>query len=174
MAAKGGRSARLKGATAEREFFKLLNAELAGEEWEPFKRNLIQTRQGGADTEAHHSVSIEVKRRETLSIGTWLKQMREQTNDGQTPVLAYRQNKQPWTILVEMDVAAFIDYLVEMHGYERKPIRETSADSGPAGEAAGGNGDNGPGDDAGGSAGSDAAGHGSGPSGSGVRPEARH
>lgn len=119
MVASRGRGARTKGAAGERELFKLLNAALEGE---PFRRNLIQTRAGGADTEAHHPVSIEVKRQEMLRLKQWIDQMREQAEPGQTPVLAYRRNGESWNILVDMSLEQFITYLVETHGYERKHL----------------------------------------------------
>jgi len=103
-----GRSSRTKGASGEREFFKLLNDHLG---YEAFKRNLVQTREGGADSETDLPVSIEVKRQEKLSLPAWLQQSREQAKRaGKVPVLAYRRSREPWTILVEMSVEQLLEY----------------------------------------------------------------
>jgi hypothetical protein len=80
-----------------------------------FKRNLSQTRDGGADGSGPDFVSIEVKRQERLSIGAWLKQARAQCVNGSTPVVAYRQNNDSWHILVELEPAQFAAFLRYYH-----------------------------------------------------------
>jgi len=103
-----GRSSRVKGAAAERELFALLNSLLGRD---AFKRNLTQTRSGGADHEdGDLPIALEVKRQEKLNIGTWLKQAREQAA-GRIPALAYRQSREEWTVLVELTPEQFTQWL---------------------------------------------------------------
>jgi hypothetical protein len=47
--------------------------------------------------------SIEIKRHESLSIGAWWKQAQEQAERvGAVPVLAYRQSRKPWAIVLPL------------------------------------------------------------------------
>src|SRR5210317_1924229 len=104
-----GRSARNKGAAAEREAFAVLNKYLP--ERLQIKRKLGQARDGGDDGFAA-GVSIEVKRQESLRLNQWLQQARESAGDNY-PVVMYRQNRSQWKCLVEMtptQLAAFMRY----------------------------------------------------------------
>lgn len=107
-----GRGSRLKGANGEREFFKLSN-ELLGRE--VFMRHPNpwhgHGKQDNHDPGRALSVCIEVKRHETLAIPKWIRQAREQAAEHQVPVLAYRKNKQPWTVLAIMDDNEWQRYL---------------------------------------------------------------
>lgn len=111
--AKRGKSARNKGAQGEREFFALLNRFLP--ERLRLKRDLAQSREGGADGSTAQCV-IEVKRQESLRLNDWMAQARlaaESDGSATYPVVAYRQNGQPWRCLVEMtpvQLAAFMRY----------------------------------------------------------------
>lgn len=90
-----GKSQRTKGAVAEREFLSKLS-ELIGQ---PLDRNFAQASNGGADCIALEGYSIEIKRHEQLSIGSWWKQAQAQAQAvGCIPVLAYRQSRKPWRI----------------------------------------------------------------------------
>jgi hypothetical protein len=63
-------------------------------------------------------VAIEVKRQERLRLNDWLKQARLGAN-GSLPVVAYRQNGEPWRCLVELtpvQLAALIRYSEEIGG----------------------------------------------------------
>ena len=91
-----GRGRRNKGKAGEREFAKLLQEGLGIE----FSRNLDQVRNGGYDLIGLNKLAIEIKRCENLSVGTWWKQAMSQAKEGQTPVLAYRQSRRPWTVVV--------------------------------------------------------------------------
>lgn len=113
-----GRSSRQKGQRGERQIFALLNGLLGRE---VFRRNLSQTRAGGADHEADDlPVALEVKFQEKLNIGTWLKQAREQAN-GRVPALAYRQSREEWTVLVELTPEQFCEWM-EFAVSARHPI----------------------------------------------------
>lgn len=108
-----GASSRRKGASAEREFFALLNAEIAC--IEPglglvYQRNLLQTRIGGADSQGNGPLAIEVKRCEKLSLPAWIAQAKEQAQLHQFPVLAYRQSQQDWTVAVLMTVKQLAEF----------------------------------------------------------------
>jgi len=115
--ASKGRSARVKGATAEREFFKLLNAALSDNSLN-FQRNILQSRIGGLDSEAHHPVAIEVKRQERLMIGKWLEQLRAAADETQMKALAYRQNNKPWRVLIDLDIQEFCELLARTYSEE--------------------------------------------------------
>jgi len=107
---KSGRGRRNKGAVGEREFFALLNKHLP--ERLRLSRELAQSRDGGLDGSTAQ-VAIEVKRQERLNLPAWLKQARLGSSNGSLPVVAYRQNGEPWRCLVELtpvQLAALIRY----------------------------------------------------------------
>ena len=100
---------RNKGKTGEREFINLLSSRLPGC---TLARNLMQTREGGHDVDGLDDWAIEIKRQETLSIGTWWRQATKQAQEAsKRPALAYRQSREPWRILVEMSLDEFADYI---------------------------------------------------------------
>ena len=89
---------RNKGACGERELFNLLTDYLGF----IVKRNLSQTRGGGADCLMVKGWAIEVKRCESLSRPTWWRQAVEQAErEGVQPMLAYRRNKEPWRVWIK-------------------------------------------------------------------------
>mgnify|MGYP000553528727 CR=1 FL=1 len=93
-----GAAQRRKGASAERELANLLADRLG----ESVVRNLEQTRSGGHDLIGVDPFAIEVKRCETLSIPAWWRQACAQCDAGQVPVLAYRQSRRPWAIVLPL------------------------------------------------------------------------
>lgn len=118
----GGRHSRRKGATGEREFFKLSNELVKDLEW-PYrdKEGRVFMRhpaprhcEGQSDNDDPLGVlpvSLEIKRCETLSLPKWIEQVREQARAHQVPILAYRKNADDWTILAVMDAAEWQRYL---------------------------------------------------------------
>jgi hypothetical protein len=94
-----GASSRRKGAAAEREFLTILRDQLG----DPMiQRNLEQTRSGGGDCAISlGGTSLEIKRQERSNLPAWLAQAREQAGED-VPALAYRANRQPWRVLVEL------------------------------------------------------------------------
>lgn len=95
-----GAMSRRKGASGERELFALLSGALGGI---VVRRNLVQTREGGADTVDIAGWSVEVKRAETLSLSTWINQTAEQAARAhRRPLLFYRSNRQPWRAVVDL------------------------------------------------------------------------
>lgn len=108
-----GRAARRKGASAERELFKLLNERL-GREY--FVRNLVQTRQGGCDDGNAEVFALEVKRQETLSLPAWIAQAEKQASPDQFPVLAYRRSHEQWKFLVIADLERFAELFEVLTG----------------------------------------------------------
>lgn len=116
-----GATSRRKGAGAERELFGLLNTEL-GHEW--FKRNLLQTRQGGCDDQNAEVFALEVKRQENVALHKWLEQTLAQAKPGQVPVLAYRRNKEPWRLLVVLDISGFCQLFRKLCGLPVKSRTE--------------------------------------------------
>ena len=123
-----GKGARRKGIRGEIEFFAVLNKFLP--ERLRIERELSQTRDGGADGKSA-GVVIEVKRQERLNLPQWVKQAREaaensrplenrgplenryalENSTGVTPVVAYRQNGEPWRCLVEMSPLQLAVYM---------------------------------------------------------------
>ena len=91
-----GKSQRNKGAAGEREVFKILNDELGL----GLKRDLSQTQDGGCDFTVAN-FACEIKRQETLSLGSWWDQTAR--NAGKLdliPALLYRQSRQPWRVML--------------------------------------------------------------------------
>jgi hypothetical protein len=88
---------RNKGAAGERELFRLLSDDLGF----VVRRNLTQTRGGGADGIDVPGFAIEVKRQEKLHINAWWSQTIEQAGD-RIPVLIYRQSRHPWRAVIDL------------------------------------------------------------------------
>jgi hypothetical protein len=89
-------NSRTKGASAEREVFKIISDQLGIK----VERNLVQTREGGSDTVVGEW-AIEVKRQETLSINVWWEQAVEQAlRVNKKPMLIYRKSRMPWKVVV--------------------------------------------------------------------------
>jgi len=95
------KASRNKGQRGEREVCKLLAEKLGGE----FKRNLMQTAEGGYDVIGLEGCALEVKRCETLSINSWWDQAKEQAEVNAWPVLFYRKSRQPWSVVIEIGMA---------------------------------------------------------------------
>ena len=101
-----GRMSRNKGAAAERELAAILSDELGF----VVKRKLGQARDSGDDIQVG-KFRIEAKRRETLALPAWCRQIEEHCGPGEVPVVAYRQNGQPWRIVMKLQ-----DFLPLMRG----------------------------------------------------------
>ena len=107
-----GINIRQKGAEGEREVIKILTAltlevlndmdapaETREKVMKMIQRNQNQTAVGGNDLTNTFGLSIEVKRQETLSVGTWWAQcVAAAKRNNELPVLMYRQNRKPWKI----------------------------------------------------------------------------
>ena len=92
-------SQRNKGASAERELFKLLSEQLGM----AVARNFDQTWKGGADTLSVEGWAIEVKRVESLAIASWWNQAtRQAERTGRKPALFYRQSRKPWRAVLDL------------------------------------------------------------------------
>lgn len=94
----GGRMSRNKGAAAERELAEILSNELGF----VVKRKLGQARDGGDDIQVQ-KFRIEAKRRETLALPAWTRQIEAAYQAGEVPIVAYRQNGQPWRVVLRLD-----------------------------------------------------------------------
>ena len=94
-------NAKSKGASGEREFGKWLldNFKLLSENNIIPERNLLQTREGGADITNVPCFIFEVKRCETLSLQNWWLQV-NRVKSQKIKVVAYRQNRKPWNFLI--------------------------------------------------------------------------
>ena len=94
----GGRMSRNKGAAAERELAEILSNELGF----VVKRKLDQARDSGDDIQVQ-KYRIEAKRRETLALPAWCRQIEAHCQPCEVPVVAYRQNGQPWRIVMKLE-----------------------------------------------------------------------
>lgn len=97
--------AKAKGANGERELAILLTsmASVHGIKLE-LSRNLEQTRGGGHDLCGleEYGMAVEVKRVEAKTLSKWWDQaVRQGKKAGCIPVLAWRQNRQPWRFRVQ-------------------------------------------------------------------------
>lgn len=91
-------NSRAKGARREREFFAILENELGIS----CKRNLQQTRSGGADSYDVPGWAIEVKACEQLAFGPAWEQAERQAN-GNRPALAWKQSRRPWAVYLDLN-----------------------------------------------------------------------
>lgn len=87
---------RNKGQRGERELCSMLSDELGT----IVKRNLSQTRAGGADCVEIPGWSVEIKFQETLNVFSWFDQCVRQCKHGENPVLFYRKSRQKWTAMM--------------------------------------------------------------------------
>lgn len=108
MAVRTGRGARNKGKRGEREVIDLLqpvvNQVYESHDMEPptLQRNTLQSDSGGFDIVGLEWIALEVKRveqRNAANIDKWWQQTCRQAK-GACPVLIYRGNNQPWTIVM--------------------------------------------------------------------------
>lgn len=104
-------NSRTKGASAEREFCRLIHAHLGA----ALARNLEQSRNGGHDliapgddpiSAALNRYAIECKRYRTITpgllAGFWRQAEDQASRCGKAPVLAYRADRQQWRVLVPL------------------------------------------------------------------------
>jgi hypothetical protein len=99
---------RNKGARGEREIITILQRtvdSVLGDAAFTLKRNLEQTRDGGADiagaSAVYDIVSFEIKRQERLLLNTWWKQtLKQARNSERLPVLIYKQSRGKWTVVM--------------------------------------------------------------------------
>ena len=90
---------RTKGATGERELAKILRDELGAE----ITRNLVQSREGGADLLGVPGWAIECKRAADKSLNKWWLQACQQADRaGMKPALIYRIDRCDWRVIVAM------------------------------------------------------------------------
>jgi Holliday junction resolvase len=98
---------RNKGARGEREFCAALSEHLG----ETLARQLGSVRDGGPDLILGDRWAIEIKRGETPKLATWWVQACQQADAiGLMPALAYRPNRQPWTVIIQLDSVLFGKY----------------------------------------------------------------
>jgi hypothetical protein len=102
----GGRMSRNKGAAAEREFTAILSDRLGTQ----IKRKLGQARDSGDDCQ-WGKFRFEIKRRETLAIMEWCRQIESHCSAEEVPVVAFRQNGQGWRVVLKLE-----DFLPLMQG----------------------------------------------------------
>ncbi len=92
---------RTKGADGELEFCNRFQPFFI----DPLKRNLLQSREGGADITGCDPWVIEVKRCQQIELNKWWKQVSAAvTEEWHIPTVAYRQNFGQWTFLLPSDM----------------------------------------------------------------------
>ena len=88
-----------KGHAGERELARLLTEALG----RSVERNVDQARAGGADLLLTDLYAIQVKRQQDLALATWWRQtVRDAARHELRPALAYRQNRQPWQVVIRL------------------------------------------------------------------------
>lgn len=107
-----GKTSRTKGAVGEREFCKLLSAELEDRGVDAqLSRNLKQTRDGGYDIDGLDMLAIEIKRAKKPDIRAWWTQCVLQSYESdRTPVLAYRLDNQKWRVRMHLNDITYPDF----------------------------------------------------------------
>ena len=89
-----------KGKKGETEFINQFGSLFPN----PIKRNLDQTRDGGADVTGCEPFVIEIKRVEKLQPNIWWTQVTRAASGtplkDTIPIVAYRQSRQPWRFLL--------------------------------------------------------------------------
>lgn len=117
-----------KGAKAERDVLAAFRAvmvnveeDLSGQGFEFVARSGFAARKrieagtSNRDLGNIPLISIEVKRREKLAIGEWWAQAARQADQGELPVLVYRQNNEAWRVRTWVAFtdpnAAIVDYV---------------------------------------------------------------
>jgi len=92
-----GINPKVKGAKGELEFCDRYSIFFG----EKLKRNLLQTREGGADITGAHPWVIEVKRCQNVEHNKWWRQVTAAVTRGdEIPVVGYRVNNGKWTFQV--------------------------------------------------------------------------
>ena len=111
-------NARNKGASGEREAAKWLKG-LLKLDYTP-ERNLEQVRDGGYDLYVHPFI-VEVKRCETLLLKQWWRQVKHASAmlEG-IPVVLFRQNRQPWRLLISAEYIGLKSGYVQLDANETK------------------------------------------------------
>lgn len=90
-----GRAEREKGARGELEVAKIFRAAGFDADRVPNSGGLKVKGDLKANDDSLDGLHLEVKRQETLALPKWLRQAHEEAGEGQTPVVVFRQSKQP-------------------------------------------------------------------------------
>ncbi|MBF0283967.1 MAG: hypothetical protein HQL51_05860 [Magnetococcales bacterium] len=100
-----GAMQRNKGRAGEQELARLLREHLGVE----VRRNLQQSREGGADLAGLPGVALEVKRAAAPSLSAWWEQTRRQAHEGGgVPVLAFRLDRRPWRFILPLEALGIV------------------------------------------------------------------
>ena len=98
------KNSRAKGQRGEYEIRDLLREHFPDK---TIERNLDQVRNGGVDFICFSPFQIEVKYRETLQVNTWWNELVRKCRWYEIPVLIYRKNRSPWTVVTFVDGLVF-------------------------------------------------------------------
>lgn len=93
----GGKASRSKGANSEREFAALLNEYGFTAHRTPMSGGMQWKGDLQHDVPGVH---IEVKRQERLALPSWIRQAESDCPDGHQAVVAYRQSREPWRVVM--------------------------------------------------------------------------
>lgn len=135
-----GRASRVKGANGEREFFALSNAAVKDVRWRYrdrsglvfFRHPAPRHGKGQPDNSDPHGVlpvTIEVKRVEKPQFKRWIEKLQQQTRPGQVPVLAWRQNGKPWTVMPILDESQWKEFVQWKLTQQNEKLHPSTQDS---------------------------------------------
>lgn len=95
-------NSRIKGQDAEREVIRIILPVVRGVLGPDavLSRNLEQYQRGGHDIVGIDWLALEVKRQEELQIEAWWRQTLAQASSTMVPVLAFRQSRKPWRVMM--------------------------------------------------------------------------
>lgn len=87
---------RHKGASGERELFKMLSAELGF----VVIRHVTECGESGCSSVSIPGFAIDVKRQEIPFSPSWMQQAMDAAQNGEIPLVFYRRNYQPWQMFI--------------------------------------------------------------------------
>ena len=122
-----GRASRNKGADAEREVSRIIKDRLGIDTHRTPLSGGMSWKGDVQGLPGHH---IEIKRAETLCLPAWLRQAEADAPDGTIPTLIFRQSRQPWRVVVELD--HFLNLLEESYASQRAEAAEPQPGDRPA------------------------------------------
>lgn len=94
-----GRASRVKGQVAEREVAAIINEQLGTDlRRTPLSGGMVWK----GDIRGWDGMHVEIKRQEKLALPAWLKQTEDDCPQGDTPLLIFRQSREPWRAVLRL------------------------------------------------------------------------
>ena len=111
-----GRPPQRKGSTGENEVVAILRQH----GWRTAARNLLQSREGGADITGTWPLCVEVKRTERSDPWRWWQQVSAASKPGEIPCVTFRRSGSEWLAIVSLEELLI---LLEQQALERTMSR---------------------------------------------------